>query len=239
MGESFGIYQIGNDDLIMPYITSCNIACGFHAGDPVQMMRTLHNAKTNQLRIGAHPGYEDRAGFGRRFIKMSTDELSTSIKYQVSALIGMAKSIGAFVSFVKPHGALYNAMAVDYDLSEIVAKAIKQLDGDLAVMGMAGSLMKDVTSQLGMTFISEAFIDRKYTSDGHLLSRSKEGAVIENVEIATAQFISIATDQKVVSDDGSRIPIDADTLCIHGDNPMAVEILKSISEVRKHGSAFN
>jgi len=236
MGESYGIYHFGNDELIMPHITSCNVACGFHAGDPVQILRTLKNAQINNLRIGAHPGYEDRVGFGRRMVQMSAEELGASIKYQVSAVQGMAASIGAIIRYVKPHGALYNAMCKDSDVAEIVVSAIKELRSDLAIMGMAGSLVRDVVNQSGMTFISEAFIDRKYTGEGQLLSRLVEGAVIEDVQAARAQYVSIASKHRVSTVVGTAIPIEADTICIHGDNPNAVAILKSISELRRYGS---
>ncbi len=235
IGESYGIYQFGNDELIMPYITSCNVACGFHAGDPLHIFRTLKNALAHNLRIGAHPGYPDRVGFGRREMKMAAEELDASIKYQVSAVNGMARSIGANLNYVKPHGALYNAMSKDHDLAEIVVKAIKELNADLAIMGMAGSLVGELAEGLGLLYYSEAFMDRRYDSEGHLLSRTIEGAVIHDVAAAQAQFISIAARQEVLSIDGTIIPIKADSICIHGDNQNVLAILKSITELSSNG----
>jgi len=230
MGESFGIYQIGNDREIMPYITSCNIACGFHGGDPIHIEKTLKNAKEHNLRIGAHPGYPDLNGFGRRDMHLSEDELRTCIKYQVAALVGMAKSLGITVAYVKPHGALYNKMADSQDESRIVVQAILDVDSSLAVMGLAGSKTEIVTQALGVPFIAEAFIDRRYNAHGRLVQRRVEGSVINDPQQAKKQVIGLLETNQVETIEGKYIHIKADSFCVHGDNKNAVAILQEISD---------
>ncbi len=230
MGESYGNYLIGNDEEIMPLINSCNIACGFHAGDPLHIERTLFNAKKYQLRVGAHPGYPDLNGFGRRPMRLSEDELRSSVKYQVSAILGMARSVGMIVSYVKPHGALYNQMAVDKKEAEIVIRAIREVDSTLAIMGLAGSEMRQVAGELGLNYIAEAFADRRYDDFGRLVGRNQPGAVIEDPSHAAEQVWSIFRNREVQTLSGTFIPVEADSICIHGDNPYAVPILNAIKE---------
>jgi 5-oxoprolinase (ATP-hydrolysing) subunit A len=228
MGESFGNYLIGQDDEIMPWITSCNIACGFHAGDPFHIEKTLINAKKYQLRVGAHPGYPDLNGFGRRPMQLSDDELRAIIRYQVSALTGMARSLGIEVSYVKPHGALYNKMTVDEREALIVIRTIREIDSGLAIMGLAGSRVKDIAAAMDMQFIAEAFADRRYDDRGKLVSRQSERAVIEDPVLAADQVWSIINRKEVVTISGAVIPVVADSICIHGDHKNAVPILKAI-----------
>lgn len=231
MGESYGNYTIGNDDEIMPLITSCNIACGFHGGDPLHIEKTLINAKKYQLKIGAHPGYPDLNGFGRRAMQLPEDELRACIKYQVSALIGMAKSVGVEVSYVKPHGALYNKMADDEITSRIVIRAILELNANLAIMGLSASKTQTVAEDIGARFIAEAFADRRYNEHGKLVSRQDATAIIHDPLQAAAQVLSIIKKNEVQSLGGHKVKIKADSICIHGDNKNAVAILQEIQKL--------
>jgi len=228
MGESSANLIVGNDLEIFPYITSTNIACGMHAGDPFHIQRTIDLALQYKVQIGAHPGYPDFEGFGRKVLQMTKKELSASIKYQVAALKGMVESAGGTLKYVKAHGALYNEMAINKDEASIVIDAIKSIDKELMIMGLAGSHLKELVENRGMTFIAEAFADRSYEANGHLRSRSKENAVINNASAAAEQVISILLNQQTKTLDGTIVPIHADSFCIHGDNPAAVEILKAI-----------
>ena len=230
LGESFGNYLIGNDDLIMPYITSCNVACGFHGGDPLHIYNTLQNAKKHGLRVGVHPGYPDLNGFGRRDLKMSPKELSTSVIYQISAVIGMANSMGIQVSYVKPHGAMYNAMAEQEEIALTVIDAVKQVDEKLSIMGLAGSDLAIWTRRQDMDFIAEAFADRSYHENGRLVPRSHSQAVILDPQQVLEQVINIIENSRVRSLNGPFVSMDADSICIHGDNKNVVAILKAISE---------
>lgn len=233
MGESFGNYSIGNDEAIFPHITSCNIACGMHAGDPFHIEKTIDLAIQNEVQIGAHPGYPDLQGFGRRIITMPAAELSSFIKYQVSAVKGMVESKGGVLKYVKPHGALYNQIAKDESVAQTVVKAIKTIDPNLKVMGLAGSLMKKVVEANEMSFVAEAFADRQYEADGSLRSRNLDRSVLEDPHQAAAQVVSICLEQKTKSLSGEAINITAQSFCIHGDNPAAVAVLKEISRALK------
>lgn len=236
MGESYGNYLIGNDVALMPYISSCNIACGFHAGDPVHILQTLMEAKKHHLRIGAHPGYPDLNGFGRRPMSLSELELRAFILYQVSAVAGMAASIGAEVSYVKPHGALYNSMAHDRILAINFVSAIKEVDATLSIMGLAGSHLGHWVEEAGMSFIAEAFADRRYNDQGSLLPRSDPRAVISDPREAAEQVAMIINESRVKTNTDSYFPIDAESICIHGDNKNAINILIAINEVVKVNS---
>ncbi|MCB0685607.1 MAG: LamB/YcsF family protein [Saprospiraceae bacterium] len=228
MGESYGNYTIGNDLEIMPHISSCNVACGFHGGDPLHIERTLKNAKLHNLRVGAHPGYPDLNGFGRRNLQMSEDELRACIKYQVSAIWGMAKSMGLTLAYVKPHGALYNKMADNKQESKIVIQAVLDVDSSLAVMGLAGSKTELTARSLGVPFIAEAFADRKYTAQGRLASRKNPDSVIVDPKIAAEQALNIIQNNPIQTLEGDFIHIRADSICVHGDNKNAVLILQEI-----------
>lgn len=228
MGESYGNFKIGNDIEIMPYITSCNVACGFHGGDPLHIENTLKNAKAHNLKVGAHPGYPDLNGFGRRNMDLSENELRACIKYQVAALVGMSKSLGISIAYVKPHGALYNKMADSRKDSRIVIQAILDIDSSLAIMGLAGSKTELVATSLGVPFIAEAFADRRYNSEGRLSSRKDPNSVIIDPKQAADQVDSIINNSAIETTDGSFIHIRADSICVHGDNKFAVPILKEI-----------
>jgi 5-oxoprolinase (ATP-hydrolysing) subunit A len=228
MGESSANLKVGNDLEIFPYITSTNIACGKHAGDPFHIQQTIELALQYNVQIGAHPGYPDFEGFGRKVLKMTKHELSASIKYQVAALKGMVESAGGELKYVKPHGALYNEMAINENEAKTVIEAIRSIDDSLMIMGLAGSHVKELVENQGMTFIAEAFADRSYEANSQLRSRSKENAVLNNPSDAAEQAVSIVLNQHTKTLDGTVVPIQAESFCIHGDNPSAVEILKTI-----------
>jgi len=228
MGESYGNFSVGNDKAIFPYITSTNIACGLHAGDPFHIQKTIEMALAHGAQIGAHPGYPDLQGFGRRVIPMPTEELSATIKYQVAAIKGMVESAGGQLTYVKPHGALYNEIARNEKEAITVIKAIKAIDARLMIMGLAGSHMKKLVEAEGMTFIAEAFADRRYDADGKLMSRTKENSVIIKPEDAAKQVLSIAQHGFTQTLNGEKVDLTAESFCIHGDNLAAVEILKAI-----------
>lgn len=229
MGESYGRYQIGNDDLVLPNITSSNIACGFHGGDPWHIEQTIRKAIQYKVQIGAHPSYPDLQGFGRRTMQIPAAELKSIIKYQVAALKGLVESHGVQLHYVKPHGALYNTMAVDAKEATTVVEAILSVDPKLKIMGLAGSLVQQIVSQKGGQFIAEAFADRRYNKDGTLQSRTTEGAVLENPGAIAEQVLSIVQNQQAKTIDGQLVSIRAQSICIHGDNPAVVPILSAIS----------
>ncbi|WP_323758143.1 5-oxoprolinase subunit PxpA [Roseivirga sp.] len=228
MGESYGNFSVGNDKAIFPHITSTNIACGMHAGDPYHIQKTIEMAIAHGVQIGAHPGYPDLQGFGRRVVSMSAEELSASIKYQVAALKGMVESAGGQLKYVKPHGALYNEMAKNEKEAITVVKAIKSIDPSLLIMGLAGSHMKHIVEAEGMIFIGEAFADRRYEADGKLMSRAKENSVIHDAQAAVNQVLSVVNNGYTKTLNGEKVELKAQSFCIHGDNPQAVEILKAI-----------
>ncbi|RMG27930.1 MAG: LamB/YcsF family protein [Bacteroidetes bacterium] len=228
MGESYGRFQIGNDEAIFPYISSSNIACGFHGGDPLHIENTIRLALKHRVRIGAHPSYPDLSGFGRRKMHLPAAELEAVVKYQVAALKGMVESHGATLAYVKPHGALYNTAADEEETCRLIISAIQALDPRLALMGLAGSTMEQVARQQGIEFIAEAFADRTYTPQGRLLPRSQPHAVIYEPEQAVKQVLDIALRQHVLSAGGLMVPVHAQSICIHGDNPAAVPILQAL-----------
>ncbi|RLD19214.1 MAG: LamB/YcsF family protein [Bacteroidetes bacterium] len=230
MGESIGQLIIGNDEAVFPYITSCSIACGFHGGDEVHMKRTVISALARGIRIGAHPSYRDLEGFGRREMQLPPQELRSIIKYQVSALKEITERQGGKLEYVKPHGALYNKIARDKTEATIVYEAIQEIDPSLCVMGLAGSIAVDVARELGIRFIAEAFADRTYEADGTLTSRAVKGAVISDPNKAVAQVLSIILDKQVETTSGKKIPISADSICIHGDNESAIDILIALED---------
>lgn len=233
MGESYGRFKIGNDEAIFPFISSSNIACGFHGGDPLHIEHTVNLAITNRVRIGAHPGYPDLAGFGRRYMQIQSNELRAIVKYQVAALKGIAESMGGTLAYVKPHGALYNRVADDMDAAQAVIQAIKEIDPKLYLMGLAGSPIQQLAKEKGIPFIAEAFADRKYEKNGRLRSRSLPNAVITDPFEAAEQVINILLHKKIKSHDGHALPLEAQSFCIHGDNPKALDILKAIHEALK------
>jgi len=231
LGESYGRYQIGNDATVLPLITSANIACGFHGGDPLHIETTIKNAIDHEVQIGAHPGYPDLNGFGRRNMQIPPVELKAIIRYQIAAVKGLTESLGRQIHYVKPHGALYNTMAENPETATTVVEAILSISEDLAIMGLAGSLVQAIVEARGGRFIAEAFADRRYEANGKLRSRTKYGSVLEDPTEIAQQVLSIVQQQAVQAFDGSKIQISADSICIHGDNPQVANILKHLDSV--------
>jgi UPF0271 protein len=234
MGESYGQFKVGDDEAIFPYISSCSIACGFHGGDPVVMERTVKLALEHGVRIGAHPSYPDLTGFGRRYMQIERDEIKSIVKYQICALKGITESLGGKVEYVKPHGALYNAIAGNGEYANGVYEAIKEIDPSMAIMGLAGSVAYTEATKLGMTYIHEAFADRVYESDGTLMSRAYDEAVISDPARATAQVLTIIQKKHVISNKNTIRQLHADSICIHGDNPGALDILRALEGTLKN-----
>jgi UPF0271 protein len=230
MGESFGAYKLGNDKEIIKYISSANIACGFHAGDPSIMRKTVKMALDNNVAIGSHPGFQDLSGFGRRNINISPEEVYDLMVYQIGALYGFVKAEGGKMNHVKPHGALYNMAAKDRVLSEAIAKAIYDVDSELILFGLSGSEIIKAGQFVGIKTASEVFADRTYQKDGSLTPRSNPKALISSDNDAIKQVIKMITEGKVTSLQGEEISIEAHTVCIHGDGDKALIFAKEINE---------
>ena len=227
-GESFGAYRIGNDENIIPYVSSVNIACGFHAGDPSIMRKTVKLALENGVAIGAHPGLPDLVGFGRRSMVVSPEEVYDMVLYQVGALSAFVKAEGESVHHVKPHGALYNMAAGDQALANAIAQAVYKLNPELVLYGLAGSELIKAGAKFGIKTAQEAFADRSYQPDGTLTSRSLPGAVIQDVQLAVEQLVRIVKEGKVRALSGEEISLKAETICIHGDGPHAPDLAEEI-----------
>ncbi|NVK02362.1 MAG: 5-oxoprolinase subunit PxpA [Oceanospirillaceae bacterium] len=231
MGESFGIWKMGSDAQIMPSLDMANIACGFHASDPLTMTRTVRIAVEHGVTIGAHPSYPDLVGFGRRDMQVDPQELRSIVQYQIGALEAICKAEGTKVSYVKPHGALYNKMSVDDGTLRAVYAAISDYDTSLPLVVMAApdhQRRSDIAAEYGLKLLFEAFSDRAYDSHGRLASRTLPGAVYQNNEEIERQVRAIVERSCVITLDGDEIPVKADTLCIHGDGPKALETARFI-----------
>nr|WP_281175910.1 5-oxoprolinase subunit PxpA [Domibacillus tundrae] len=228
MGESFGAYSIGHDQEIMPYITSANIACGFHAGDPDVMKRTVHLTMEHGVKMGAHPGFQDLAGFGRRNMALSPEEVYSLVVYQIGALQAFVNIEGTALHHVKPHGALYNMAALNEEMASAIAAAVKDVDTSLILYGLAGSKLIEAGQKAGLKTASEVFADRTYTREGMLTPRRLSNALIESTEEAAAQVVRMVKEKKVRATDGTDIEIQADTVCIHGDGPHALSFARLI-----------
>lgn len=228
MGESFGAWTMGNDEAVLAYVSSANIACGYHAGDPRTMRRTVSAALARGVAVGAHPGFPDLAGFGRRPMSLSHDEIYEAVLYQIGALAGFARAAGGRLRFVKPHGALYNMAARDRALADAIVAAVVDFDPALAFYGLAGSLMLQAAEAAGLTAVSEVFADRGYLDDGSLAPRAEAGALIEDHAQSVAQVLSMVLDGKVRALSGREVPVRADTLCIHGDKPDALALARCL-----------
>lgn len=222
MGESFGRYNLGTDADMMDYITSANIACGYHAGDPTVMRRTVRSAVRSGVAIGAHPGLPDLAGFGRRRMEVSADEVHDMVTYQIGALQAFVKQEGGKLSHVKAHGALYNMAAVDKGLAEAIACAVYETDPALILYGLAGSEMIAAGKAAGLRTASEVFADRTYREDGTLTPRSMPGALITDPDQAVKQVLQMVKESRVSTAEGRVITIEANTVCIHGDGGHAL-----------------
>lgn len=230
LGESFGAYTIGMDDKVIPLISSCNIACGYHASDPLVMKKTVEMAAKAGIGIGAHPGFPDLMGFGRRNMNISPAEASAYVTYQLGALYAFARSAGVKLQHVKPHGALYNMAGKNYDLALAIAKAVQSFDPSLILMGLAGSQSVKAAQDIGLPVANEVFADRAYMPDGSLMPRTMEGAVIHDEKLAISRVVRMVMEHKVTACDGTDIEIIPDSVCVHGDN---VKALAFVTEIRK------
>lgn len=230
LGESFGNYKIGMDEEIIPLISSANIACGFHAGDPIVMNKTIKRAQEYKIGIGAHPGFIDLMGFGRRNINVTPEEAKNYITYQLGALYGFCRKYNVEIQHVKPHGALYNMAGKDYDLAKAICTAIYEFDKNIILLGLAGSELINAAKDVGLKVANEFFADRAYEDDGSLVARSKDGAVIHDENLAIERVIKAVKHQKVTSINGKEISIKVDSICVHGDNIRALEFVKTIKQ---------
>lgn len=228
LGESFGAYTIGLDGDILPYITSSNIACGYHAGDPLVMEKTVKLCKEKGVAVGAHPGYPDLMGFGRRNMAASPKEVAAYIKYQVGALLAFCTSHGVKMQHVKPHGALYNTAAKDYELSRAIAEAIYSIDNSLILLGLSGSEMLRAAQDIGLPCASEVFADRAYNEDGSLVARGTPGAMIKDVDECAQRIVRMVKENKVTAITGKDITLAPQSICVHGDTPEAVQFVENI-----------
>ena len=221
MGESYGSYQIGNDEAIFPYITSANIACGFHAGDPAVMKKTVRLALKYNVAVGAHPGLPDLQGFGRREMAISAEEAYDMVVYQIGALAAFVQSEGGILRHVKPHGALYNMAATDNTLAEAIAEAVYKVNPMLVLYGLSGSELIKAGSKIGLRVANEVFADRTYQDKGNLTPRKSANALITDEEVAGAQCLRMVKEGLITTTDGTDIAIKADTICLHGDGEHA------------------
>jgi UPF0271 protein len=220
-----------DDAALLPYVTSANVACGLHAGDPTTMDQTVLLALARGVRVGAHPGYPDRANFGRVFVEMSADDIENLVVFQVAALQGFVRSRGGRVTHVKPHGALYHSAAEFPDVARAIAEGVRRVGTDLVLVGAAGSLLIGAGEDAGLGVAEEAFADRRYRADGTLVPRGQPGALLLDPDEAAEQAVKLARDGVAVAQDQTLVPVRADTICLHGDTPGAVEIAKRIHEL--------
>lgn len=230
LGESFGNYKCGLDEEVIKYISSANIACGFHASDPLVMAKTVAMAKEYGVSAGAHPGYPDLVGFGRRNMNIAPKEVKAMVQYQVGALMAFCKANGIKMQHVKPHGAMYNMAGKDEALAAAICEGIYEVDPELILLGLSGSQMLIAAKKTGLKSAKEVFADRAYEEDGSLVARTKEGAVITDEEIAINRVISMVKHGRVTAITGKEIAVEADSICVHGDGVKAVEFVKKISE---------
>ena len=228
LGEGFGIWRLGDDDAMLDLVTSANIACGFHAGDPAGLLRVCRAAAERGVRIGAQVGYRDLAGFGRRYIDVGTEDLTADVIYQIGALQALARAAGTSVSYVKPHGALYNTIVTDRTQAAAVAAAVHAVDPELPVLGLADSIFFTVADELGLRTVPEAFADRAYQPDGQLVPRSSPGAVLHDPESIADRVSTMVITGRIDAIDGSTVPITVESICVHGDSPGAVAIADAV-----------
>jgi 5-oxoprolinase (ATP-hydrolysing) subunit A len=224
VGESFGAWTLGHDAALFMHITSANVACGFHAGDPGVMRATVELAREHGVAVGAHPGFPDLSGFGRRDMHMSPREVEDLVVYQIGALAGVAAAQGVRLQHVKAHGALYNMAVTDLVLADAIAAATAAIDRDLVLLGLPGSQLLRAGERAGLRTASEVFADRAYRSDGTLVPRTQPGAVIHDEEAVVRRVIAMVRDGTVTADDGTQVPLRADTICVHGDTPGAAQL---------------
>jgi 5-oxoprolinase (ATP-hydrolysing) subunit A len=230
LGEGFGVWRLGDDDAMLDIVTSANVACGFHAGDPAGLARTCAAAAARGVRIGAQVGYRDLAGFGRRYIDVTADDLTADVIYQIGALQALAHAAGSKVSYVKPHGALYNTIVTDRGQAAAVAEAVRAVNDALPVLGLAGSAFFDEAARLGLRTVPEAFADRAYRPDGQLVSRREPDAVLHDPGEIADRVASMVNTATLVAVDGSTISVSVESVCVHGDSPGAVQIAAAVRQ---------
>jgi UPF0271 protein len=235
VGESFGAWALGQDPVLFPHITSANVACGFHAGDPGVMRATVALAREHGVAVGAHPGFPDLSGFGRRDMRLSPREVEDLVVYQIGALAGVAAAQGVRLQHVKAHGALYNMAVTEFALAEAIARATASVDRSLVLLGLPGSQLLTAGERAGLPTAAEAFADRAYRADGTLVPRTQPGAVIHDGDVVVQRVVAMVRDQAVVAEDGSRVPLRIDTICVHGDTPGAAQLAARIREALTEG----
>lgn len=231
LGESFGAWKMGDDSAMLDIVSSANVACGFHAGDPAGILKTVKAAAERGVAIGAHVGYRDLAGFGRRNMDPTSEELIGDVIYQIGALQGLAKAAGTRVTYVKPHGALYNTIAIDKRQGKDVIDAILAIDPSLVLMALAGSQLVEQARTAGLTVVAEAFADRAYTPEGNLVSRREKGSVLHDPELIAERMVRMVKEGVVEAIDGTLTKVDAQSICVHGDSEGAVAMAKRLREV--------
>ncbi|TFI45887.1 LamB/YcsF family protein [Rhodococcus sp. 1R11] len=231
LGESYGAWTLGDDDAMLAVVSSANVACGFHAGDPTTLLRTCRSAANAGVRIGAQVGYQDLAGFGRRFLDVAPADLTADVIYQIGALDGLARVAGSAVAYVKPHGALYNAIVHHREQAKAVVDAVLAYDPTLPVLGLPGSVFLEEAERAGLRTVAEAFADRAYTPQGTLVSRSEPDAVLSDPHAVAQRVLTMVTDGTAVAVDGSTIDVRAESICLHGDSPGAVAMATAVSEL--------
>ena len=230
LGESFGAYKIGQDDQIIPLVSSVNIACGWHAGDPLVMAKAVALARKNGVSIGAHPGYPDLMGFGRRNMNATPAEVKAYIQYQVGALSAFCKAAGVKLHHVKPHGAMYNMAGADIKLARAVAEAVAEIDDSLVLLALSGSEMITAAKEKGLPYASEVFADRNYEENGALRSRSLPDSIIHDEDECIQRVLRMVKEGKIRAVTGRDIDIQADSICVHGDNPKALAFIQRIRD---------
>jgi UPF0271 protein len=228
LGESLGTWELGNDEAMLDIVTSANVACGFHAGDSLTLQRTCAQAAERGVVVGAQVAYRDLAGFGRRFIDMDPAELTADVIYQMGALEALCRVAGARVEYVKPHGALYNAIVTHEEQAAAVVAAVVAVDPGLPVMGLPGSVFLELAADAGLRTVAEAFADRAYTPEGHLVSRRHSGAVLHDPQEVASRMVRLATEGRITAIDGTDIDVRADSICTHGDSPGAVAMATAV-----------
>ena len=228
MGESFGAWKMGNDEALLDHVTSANIACGFHAGDPTTIRKTIELAVEKDVAVGAHPSYPDLQGFGRRNVSMSSGEVYDLVLYQVAAVKGICEAAGARLHHVKPHGALYNQAARSAELSSVIAKAVRSIDEELILYGLAGSSLISEGRNVGLKTAAEVFADRTYQPDGTLTPRLQPDALISDTGEAVVQAVEMIEEGRVKCAGGEIVLVNAETICVHGDGPNAIEFVRAL-----------
>jgi UPF0271 protein len=237
LGEGFGVWRLGDDDAMLGIVSSANVACGFHAGDPAGLLRVCRLAAERGVRIGAQVSYRDLAGFGRRFIDVTAEDLVADVVYQIGALQAIATAAGSAVSYVKPHGALYNTIVTNREQGAAVAEAVHLVDANLPVLGMAGSAFFDEATRHGLRTVAEAFADRAYRPDGQLVSRREHGAVLHDPAAIADRVLTMVTSGQVTAIDGTQIAVSVESVCVHGDSPGAVQIATAVRDQLKAAGA--